>query len=75
MNSRALPNLEFVDGTASSAGMSVQMLNWDYDTGVYGNGDSDPMYGVYWFTFGGIIDVTLTNLISGTYEFISTTWE
>ena len=67
-NSGVLADLEYVDGAPSGAGMTVQMLNWDYDTGAYSNGASDPMYGIYLFNFGGIIDITITNLISDTYD-------
>jgi len=66
VDSGALSNLEFVDGTASGAGMTVANAG-----GVYGNGASDPMYGVYLFSsppFGNSI-LTITNLSAGLYDF------
>jgi hypothetical protein len=57
-----MPNLKFVDGTTSGAGMAVANVD-----GVYGNGASDPMYGVYLWTQGNIT-VTITNLRQGAYD-------
>jgi hypothetical protein len=65
-NSGALPNLEFVDGTVSGAGLTVANAG-----GGNGNGASDPMYGGYLYPSppGGNITVTVTNLMAGTYDF------
>jgi len=62
--SGTLANFDFVDGSASGAGLTV--LNVE---GVYGNGASDPMYGTYLDNQGGDITVTVTGLLAGTYDF------
>jgi hypothetical protein len=59
----ALPNVKFVDGTASGAGITVSGAN-----GVYGNGQPDPMYSTYLYSSVGSMTVSVTNLIPGTYD-------
>jgi hypothetical protein len=59
-----LPNLQFVDGTPSGAGLAVTNAGE-----FYANGASDPMYGVYVSPYSGDITLTITNLTSGTYDF------
>jgi len=67
-NSLTLPNLLYVDGTVSSAGLTVETPPGGQ--GVFANGASDPMYGVYLSEFSGSdIMVTITNLLPGTYDF------
>jgi len=63
-DSGSLPNVEFVDGTASGAGLTLANV-----AGANVNGASDPMYGVYLFNGGGNISVTVTNLMAGAYNF------
>jgi hypothetical protein len=63
-NSGTLPILAFVDGTAAGAGMTVADVG-----GAYGNGASDPMYGIYLYSLGADITVTVTNLVAGLYDF------
>jgi hypothetical protein len=62
----ALPSLKFVDGSVTGAGLTVANA-----AGDYGNGASDPMYSTYLFQFPnfGNITVTVTNLITSTYNF------
>jgi hypothetical protein len=64
IHSGSLTNLEFADGTASGSGLTVANAN-EAST----NGASDPMYGVYLYTDGGNIMVTVTNLNQGVYDF------
>ncbi len=60
-----LNNLELVDGTPTSVGMTVANA-----PGAWSNGSSDPMYATYLYPFdGGNITVTLSNLNAGTYNF------
>jgi Cohesin domain/Bacterial Ig domain len=63
--SGATPNLKFVDGTPSGAGLTVSNVGG-------GNGDSvaDPMYEAYLYpVHGGNITMTVTNLSAGYYNF------
>jgi hypothetical protein len=60
----ALPNLEFVDGTASGAGLTVANID-----GWYGDDAYDPMYATYWYVNSGVMTVTVTNLGAGVYDF------
>jgi hypothetical protein len=65
VNSGALSNLKFADGTASGVGLNI--------SGVYGvdeNGANDPMYGTYSWVYGYNIPVTITNLNAGSYDFL-----
>jgi hypothetical protein len=61
--SGALPNLKFVDGTASGAGLTIP-----YVEGAYGDAASDPMLASYLFAEDGNFTVTVTNLIAGAYD-------
>jgi hypothetical protein len=61
--SGVLSNLAFVNGTAPGANLTV--ANTD---GSYGNGASDPMYGIYVYNAWGNITVTVTNLVAGAYD-------
>ena len=67
LNSGGLPNLQFVNGTASGAGLTVaNFLGTD-------NGACDPMYQFCFYWPSGNADgnmtVTVTNLIAGRYDF------
>jgi len=65
MNTESLPSLEFTDGTVSGADLTVENAG-----GAYGNGSSDPMYGMYLFPYeSGNITVTINNLRGGMYDF------
>ncbi len=64
-SSAALPNLQFVDGTESGAGLTLTSAQ---APGFSANGAPDPMYGVYVSTYTGDIFVTVTNLPAGTYD-------
>jgi hypothetical protein len=67
INNASLINLEFQNGTLSGAGLAAHATG---TYGVFANGASDPMYGVYWDTPNGMfITVTVTNLIGGNYDF------
>jgi hypothetical protein len=64
-NSGSLPNLEFMDGAASGAALTVVNA-----AGTNINGASDPMYSSYLYPVsGGNITVTLTSLNAGAYSF------
>jgi hypothetical protein len=68
-NQGSILGLEFVDGTASGAGLSVAGTEAG---GFYAlnNGASDPMYGTYVFPYAaGNIILTITNLANGVYDF------
>ncbi|MGA2177126.1 MAG: immunoglobulin domain-containing protein [Verrucomicrobiota bacterium] len=66
--SGSLPNMKFMDGSTSGAGVMVA-----YVQGNNGNGASDPMYGNYLVSDTGDqypdISVTVTNLAAGGYDF------
>ena len=60
----ALSNLELVDGTVTSVGMTITNA-----PGGWYNGSTDPMYDIYLYPFNsGNVTVTLTNLPTGFYE-------
>ena len=63
MKSESLPYLQFVDGTPSEAGLTFSGTPY-----AYANGSSDPMYGIYLYTGGGDLTVTVTNLNGGIYD-------
>ena len=64
LNSGKLPNLQFMDGTASGAGLNVVNA-----TAAATNGASDPMYSSYLYCYYGDITVTVINLIPFAYDF------
>jgi len=64
--SGALVNLNTAVGLATTVGMSVSDA-----PGAYGNGSSDPMYGVYIYPFSGDNVVTFTNLPAGQYDVLA----
>ena len=60
-----LTNLQFVNRTASAAGVTISNA-----PGAWFNGSSDPMYDTYLYPFDGKnISLSLTNLDAGTYNF------
>jgi hypothetical protein len=59
----AIPNLKFVDGTTSGAGLTVANA-----PGAWGNGASDPMYNDYIYPFSGNATVNITNLGIGSFD-------
>jgi hypothetical protein len=64
LDSGALPNLKFVDGTGSGAGLTVANAG-----AANTNGASDPMYGSYLYPVsGGNIAISVTNLNPGAYD-------
>jgi len=62
--SGATPNLAYVNGTDSGAGLTVSNAS-----GGNSNGSTDPMYQAYLYTYGGNITFTVTNLSAGMYDF------
>ena len=64
MNAVPLTYLRYTDGTISGAGLALANI-----TGVYPNGATDPMYGVYLFNSGGQLILTIDNLVAGPYNF------
>jgi hypothetical protein len=61
----ALPNLKYVNGSVSAAGLLVSNA-----PGCWGNGSPDAMYNTYVYPFnGGNITVAVTNLPAGQYDF------
>ncbi len=64
LSTNSLPALDFVDGAASGAGLTVAGAG-----GAYANGASDLMYGTYLYQYGPDITVVITNLIPGVYDF------
>jgi hypothetical protein len=62
--SGGVSNLEFVDGTASGAGLTVANA-----IGAYSDGASDPMYGTYLYNQWDNITVAVRNLSAGVYAF------
>ena len=61
----ALPNLKYVNGSASLAGLSVSNA-----PGCWANGSADAMYNTYVYPFnGGNVTVSVTNLPMGQYDF------
>jgi Big-like domain-containing protein len=63
LNSGALQNLKYSDGTPSTAGLTVANA-----PGAWGNGSSDAMYNSYIYPFSGNATVTVTNLGLGTFD-------
>jgi hypothetical protein len=61
-----VPNLKFVNGTASGAGLAVDYSGQWFS--VHNNGASDPMYATYFDELYGSITVTVTNLVAGAYD-------
>ena len=59
----ALPNLKYVDGTVSGAGLTV-----NNGPGAWANGSTDPMYNSYIYPFGGNLLASVTNLPAGSYD-------
>lgn len=61
--SGGLVNLKWADGSLSSAGMIIENA-----PGAWGNGNADPMFGVYLYAFNSDpVTITVTNLPSGRY--------
>jgi hypothetical protein len=66
-----LSNLALVDHTLSGAGMTVSNAPGDW-----GDGSTDPMYNTYIYPFNsGNITIIVTNLPSGTYDFLPYSWD
>ena len=59
----ALPNLKYVDGTVSAAGLTV-----NNGPGAWDNGSTDIMYDDYIYPFGGNLVASVTNLPAGSYD-------
>jgi hypothetical protein len=70
-NSASLPNLKFMNASASSAGLTFTP---GFPGGPFGpvegatNGASDPMYGDYLFSLESQMSVMVTNLNVGLYD-------
>ena len=65
--SGAVVNLKTADGVVTPVGMSVSDA-----PGAYGNGSSDPMYGIYDYPLdNGNNVVTFTNLPAGEYDVLA----
>jgi hypothetical protein len=60
----AVPNLKFVNGTASGAGLGVIYSGPD---GAYNNGATDPMYGTYLYVIGDF-GLAINSLVAGVYD-------
>jgi hypothetical protein len=62
-NAAAVPNLKYANNVTSGAGLTV--LN---GPGHYNNSLFDIMYATYDYNQGGVITVTVTNLVAATYD-------
>jgi len=60
----SLPNLKQIDGSITSAGLTVSNA-----AGAWANGSTDPMYNTYLYPLGpGYLTATVTNLPAGAYD-------